>query len=289
MDERELSVRRTLGALTREPLLHFLVAGLLLYTAGHVYERRHDSHRIEVTAARAAQLVEGYRKQFGAAPDAAMREQLIQTDIDNEILYREGLRLGLERDDEVVRRRVVQKMQFLSQNLGAPVEPDAAAIEAQYREHASRYLQPAAVSFTHIYYSGDVTGGEQAQRRARAALAALAGTHRGREPELGDPFPDRYDFTLVDAAQVQRLFGRTAFSAAVFTAPLEQWSGPYQSGYGWHLLRVSARTAAAPVPLAQARERVRADLMASIEERRNRADFEALRARFTIVRSDAVH
>jgi hypothetical protein len=273
--------------LTREPLLHFLVAGLALYTAGRVYERRHDIHRIEVTAARAAQLAEAYRKQYGEAPGAAMRESLIQTDIDNEILYREGMRLNLGQDDEVVRRRIIQKMQFLTQNLGAPAEPADAVIEAHYREHAAHYVRPATVSFTHIFYSSDLAGSVTAQTRARIALARLGRSNRSRAPELGDSFPDRYDFAGVGSEQVQRLFGRTPFAAAVLTAPVGQWSGPLLSGYGWHLLRVSARSAAVQAPLAQVRDQVRSELLAETQNSQSRADFQALRHRFTIVRSDA--
>jgi peptidyl-prolyl cis-trans isomerase C len=272
--------------LTREPLLHFLVAGLALYTAGRTYERWHDSHRIEVTAARVAQLAEAYRKQYGEAPGAAMRESLIHTDIDNEILYREGVRLNLGQDDEVVRRRIIQKMQFLAQNLGAPAEPADDQIEAYYRAHAEHYVQPITVSFTHIYYSRDLEGSVNAETRARAALARLGSSNRSRAPELGDSFPDRYDFAGVESKQIQRLFGRTPFSAAVLTAPVGRWSGPFLSGYGWHLLRVSVRSAAAQTPLMQVRDQVRSDLLAETQDQHNRTDFQALRRRFTIVRSD---
>jgi hypothetical protein len=289
VDERELSIQRKLRALTREPLLHFLVAGLALYAAGRTYERRHDSHRIEVTAERAAQLAESYRKQFGESPNAAMRESLIQTDIDNEILYREGLRLSLGRDDEVVRRRVIQKMQFLGQNLRAPDEPDDERLETYYREHAVRYLLPATVSFTHIYFASDSAGSDSGQMRARAALTRLARADRARAPEWGDPFPDRYDFAGVSGEQVQRLFGRTPFGAAVLTAAVGQWSGPFQSAYGWHLLRVGTRSAAVQAPLAQIRDRVRSDLLAEMQDQQNRADFQGLRRQFTIVRSDGAY
>jgi hypothetical protein len=272
--------------LTREPLVHFLIAGLALYAAGRVYERRHDLYRIEVTPARVGQLAETYRKQYGLAPDPAMREVLVQRDIDNEVLYREGRRLKLDQDDEVVRRRTIQKMQFLALNMDAPAEPTDVQIAAYYREHLARYVHAPTVSFTHIYYSPDPAGSPKAEARARATLLQLRSTSRSRGPELGDQFPDRYDFAGVSGEQVQRLFGRSSFSEAVFAAPVGQWGGPFQSGYGWHLLRVDARTALVQAPLEHVREQVRIDLLAETQERQNRADFQALRRRFTVVRSD---
>lgn len=274
-----MRTRQTLGALIREPLVHFLIVGLVLYAVGHAYARRHDHYRIEVTAERAAQLAETYRKQYGQSPDAQMRELLVQGDIDNEILYREGLRLKLDQDDEIVRRRIIQKMQFLAQNLHAPAEPTETQIVAFYREHAAMYARPPAVSFTHVFFSDEA--------RARQGLSQLRASHPLRAPEIGDPFPDLYDFATTGAEQVRRLFGRSPLSEAVFAVPVGEWSGPFRSGYGWHLLLVTARSALEQSPLPQVRDTVRSDFLKVVQERQNHADFQQLRSRFTIVRSDS--
>jgi peptidyl-prolyl cis-trans isomerase C len=274
-----LRARQTLGRLIREPLVHFLIVGLVLYAAGHAYARRHDHYRIDVTAERAAQLAETYRKQYGQSPDAQMRELLIQNDIDNEILYREGLRLKLDQDDEIVRRRIIQKMQFLAQNLHAPAEPTEAQIEAFFREHVAMYARPPAVSFTHVFFTDEA--------RARRALSQLRASHPSRAPEIGDPFPDLHDFAKTGSEQVQRLFGHSPLSEAVFAVPLGQWSGPFRSGYGWHLLLVTARSALEQSPLTQVRDKVRSDFLNVAQKRQNHADFQQLRGRFTIVRSDS--
>lgn len=279
MDKRELRARTTLEAWVREPLVHFLLVGLLSYAAVRAYERRHDHYRIEVTAERAAQLVETYRKQFGQTPDAQMREVLIKSDIDNEILYREGMRLKLDQEDEIVRRRIIQKMQFLSQNLHAPAEPSEAQIAAFYGEHVARYTRPSAVSFTHVFFTDEA--------RAQRALTRLHALNIPRAPGMGDPFPDLYDFAKAGSEQVQRLFGRSPLSEAVFTVPVGQWSGPFRSGFGWHLLLVSERTAATQAPLVQVHDKVRSDILENAQERQNRSDFQQLRSRFTIVRGDS--
>ncbi len=283
MDKRELPIGKSLIApiskvLMAEPLVHFLLAGLVLYVSGEIYQRRHDLYLIEVTDARVAYLAQAYRNQYGQAPDARMRELLIKSDIDNEILFREGLRLKLDQKDEIVRRRIIQKMQFLAENLTAPGEPTDAQITSYYTEHPARYVQPAAASFTHIFFTDE--------GRARHVLTRLQSADRERAPELGDRFPDLYDFSNFGAEQVERLFGHTPFSQAVFDTPVGIWSGPFRSGLGWHLLKVSARSAATLPPLAPVRDKVRSDFLAAAQDRQNRAGFEALRKRFMIVRSD---
>jgi parvulin-like peptidyl-prolyl isomerase len=169
-------------------------------------------------------------------------------------------------------------MQFLAQNLHAPAEPTEAQIEAFYRGHVAMYARPPAVSFTHVFFADEA--------RARRALSQLRASHPSRAPEIGDPFPDLYDFATTGSEQVQRLFGHSPLSEAVFAVPVGEWSGPFRSGYGWHLLLVTARSALEQSPLPQVRDKVRSDILNVAQERQNRADFEQLRGRFTIVRSD---
>jgi peptidyl-prolyl cis-trans isomerase C len=175
-------------------------------------------------------------------------------------------------------------MQFLIQDLNPPAEPTDAQLTAYYAAHASKYVTPPRATFTHVFFSAD--GGDQAARgRATALLHAMpAGTTRAAD--RGDPFPDLYDFAAYEPEQVERLFGRTPFAAAVFGAPVGRWVGPYRSGYGWHLLYVAARTPSALPPLSQIRDSVREDYLADAQDAANRAGFAKLARRFTVVRDD---
>jgi peptidyl-prolyl cis-trans isomerase C len=269
----------------REPLFHFVILGLLLFLAGRAYQTRTDVYRIEVTPAHVAQLARSYALQFGTPPDAATLEQLIQDDLRDEMLFRQGRALKLDQDDEIVRRRVVQKEQFLIQNLHAPAEPTETDLAAWYAAHVDRYAAPSRAGFSHIYFAVGPGGDAAARARAQGALARIpAGVTRG--PERGDPFPDLYDFSAFEPEQVERLFGRTEFAQAVFTAPTGRWSGPFRSAYGWHLLYVAARDAPTRPPLAAVRERVRSDYLQGAQDRANAAAFEQIARRFTVVRAD---
>jgi parvulin-like peptidyl-prolyl isomerase len=275
--------------LIREPLVHFVILGAILALAAHAYQVRHDTYRIEVTPARIANLSNKYALQFGSPPDAATLQQIVRDDIHDEILFRQGVALKLDQDDEIVRRRVVQKEQFLLQNLTPPAEPTDAQLQAFYDAHPDRYVAASRATFSHIYFAlpqdGRPGGDAATEARARAALARIP-KGATRAPDLGDPFPDIYDFAAFEPEQAQRLFGKTPLSDAIYTAPLGRWSGPFKSAYGWHLLYVSARAGTARQPLSEIKERVRTDDLQSTQDKANAEAFQKIARRFTIVRSD---
>jgi peptidyl-prolyl cis-trans isomerase C len=256
-----------------EPLVHFFAAGLLLFVAGQVLRARADTHHIVVTAQREAQLANRYALQFGVRPDAGTLAELVKSDVHDEILFREGLALGLDKDDEIVRRRIIQKTQFLLEDRQVPAEPGTAQLENYYRAHSESYRLPARATFTHVYF--------QARSRAELALAALA-TGPGRAPGLGDPFPDLYDFSNYSRSQVEHLFGRTELATSVFLVPPGKWVGPFKSAYGWHLIFVQSREPAQDQPFTAVRDRVRADYLLDSQKQANETAFSALARQFTV-------
>jgi peptidyl-prolyl cis-trans isomerase C len=287
-----------IGRCLREPLVHFLSVGLLLFIASQIHRTYTDPFRIIVTPQRETRLARRYALQFGTQPDAAISAQLVANDIEEEILFRRGVALGLDRDDEIVRRRIVQKMRFLLQDLQAPPEPRDSELQAYYLAHAERYITPPRVTFSHIYFS--VEAGVQ-HGRARAVRELQELSANGPRPATrngphavtnisaqdaagrGDPFPDLFHFSAYDPDQVLRLFGRTEFSDAVFRAPLRQWAGPFRSSYGWHLLRVDTREEATHQPLSAVRDRVRTDYLLDEQQRANQAAFNVVAREFTVV------
>jgi hypothetical protein len=109
-----------------------------------------------------------------------------------------------------------------------------------------------------------------------------------RAPERGDNFPDLYDYAGFGPDAARRLFGDSELSRSLLTAPVGRWAGPFRSSYGWHLVRVLSVAAPTIPPFAAVRARVRDDLIASRQAAANRDSFQALRARFTVVRDGAV-
>lgn len=276
--------RRWVTALVREPLLHFFLVGLLLFVSAQAWRSSHDVRRILITPERVADLATKYRMQFGTAPNRRQLDDLVAGYVDEEVLYREGVAQGLDRDDEIVRRRVAQKTQFLQQDVPPP-EPSEVQLNAFFSAHAADYGQPPRYSFTHIYLSTQVGGDAGARARAMTALARL---QAGAVPTAvaADTFPDLNSYSAMSASETARIFGDSQLVASLPAAPVGRWYGPVRSAYGWHLVHVDAVIPAKSPDFSEVKEKVRADYFDDAHARANARAMAAARARYTVVRAD---
>jgi peptidyl-prolyl cis-trans isomerase C len=269
----------------REPVLQFLAVGAVLFLAAQwVGEGRSGTEQtVVVDAARVQRLAEMFRVQTGTSPLAEETEHLIGTFIRDEILYREALRLGLDKEDEIVRRRLVQKMEFLSSDLVVVPEPTEADLRAIYTRRASGFARPAEATFSHVFFSIDGRSDAAAEMLATRALAS-ATDGSGSVSPAGDPFPLQSSYSGLTEDETRRIFGRSELASAVFSAPEGQWVGPVRSGYGWHLIRIRQREPAFVLPFeevnAELREAWREEFLQAANEKRL-AD---LRQRYTVIR-----
>jgi hypothetical protein len=261
--------------LAREPLLHFLVLGALIFAVNGWREGQRPpteskTARIEVTAGTIAWLSEGFSKQWHRAPDARELRGLVSDHVREEVLYREALAMGLDRNDTIVRRRMAQKMEFLGQDIAAAVEPDEAMLRKFFEGNKARYAKAARVSFRHVYFSKDRRG-DRLDADAREALVALS---RGENEEtVGDPFLREHEFADADETDIASALGRE-FAAQVVTLPAGEWRGPIASSYGVHLVRVSERAEPQAMEFEAVREAVARDFS---EERRIAANSDFIR------------
>lgn len=262
--------------LLKEPLLHFLVLGAAIF-AIHSWRQGDDAggdvgnrKRIDVNAATITRLREGWTRQFQRTPDADDMRGLVEAHIREEVLCREALALGLDRDDTIVRRRMAQKMEFLTQDITTAVAPDEAMLAKFFAQNAALYAKPAQVSFRHVYFSKEKRGAKL-DTDATQALAALSKPGVSEET-FGDSFLQGFEFSDQDEQDLASIFGRE-FAVSVMKAPADAWSGPIVSSYGVHLVRVMRRGEPQPVDLAAVREAVLRDFL---DERRRAANDEVL-------------
>jgi hypothetical protein len=269
----------------REPLLHFLLLGLMAFAAARYFDSESERHRIDAGPQRRARLAAMYLQQYGVKPTREQAQQLLDQYVRNEILYREGLAMGLEQDDEIVRRRVIQKIEFVNEDLDVGAAPDRARLAEFFARHRDRYDLPASASFTQIFFSADRGGEAAAKARADAVLHGVSSgdAPSSPPPTLGDNFADGARFPALSSDGARSVFGDSPLSAALFTAPIGAWSGPFRSAYGWHLVRIEARQAAQPVELESVKERVQADYASELREQRNRLEFRKLASKYEIV------
>jgi hypothetical protein len=265
--------------LLREPLVHFAILGGLLMAIHTAIAPSETSRRIEIDDSVRNALRQDYVRRTGAQPSAAEEQSLVDRYVDDEILYREALALGLDRGDIIVRRRLLQKMEFLAEEAAPLAEPSDAELERYLAENAARYAKPPRVALTQVYLSSDRHGPE-AEARARELRSQLAA---GADPaQVGDPFPRGRDFGLSTERDLAGIFG-TEFAAAAMKLPAGEWSAPVRSSYGWHLVRPSSRSEGGPAPLADVRAAVRLDLLEERRAQRRREALDALRARYEVV------
>jgi len=271
-----------LRALIREPMFHFLVVGALMFGIAEMIEHHRSQYRIVVTPERRTRLAESYRQQYGSSPGDRQFDTLLRNYVREEILYREALALGLDRDDEIVRRRLAQKITFLQQDLAFFEAPTEAEVRAWYDSHRDQYTEPDRRSFTHIYFSPDA-GDSEARTRAEQALTQVAHEQNVRDPGLGDAFPGSSDLVDIDADSAERLFGKSELKDAIYAAPIATWSGPYRSGFGWHLIYVTHATAGQALAYEDVRDRATQDFEDSRRTSLNQAAIDTIARRYEVV------
>jgi peptidyl-prolyl cis-trans isomerase C len=271
----------------REPLLHFLALGTLVYSACVYFSDDTARYRIEAGPQRQARIRSAYEQQYGVAPTAAQLQELLDHYVRDEILYREGLSLGLEQDDEIVRRRVVQKLEFVNEDLQPQGSLDEGTLQRYFETHRDRYNTTPTVTFRHIFVSADAGGGAVALARTQEILQSLRKSDRnGSDPRyatLGDPFAEGQEFTALSRAAANSLFGDTQLSEVLFTKAGGGWGGPYRSAYGWHLIHVVEQHEAQPASLNEVKARVTADCMADLRAQRNQLAFRRIAGKYRVI------
>ena len=181
----------------KEPLLHFLVIGTLLFVVFAVFNKQEnavDIKKIVVSAGDMERLAANWSKKWNRQPTEAELKGLIDSYIKEEVYYREALALGLDQDDTVLRRRLMQKMEFLSNDLADLNNPDETALNEYFLANSDKYELPARISFTHIYFSLDKHGNEIFDNAGKAlAYLQAASTPITHAPELARRvFEQRY-------------------------------------------------------------------------------------------------
>ena len=267
--------------------MQFLVLGGLLFAASALVDARRDdaARRIVVDDTVVKRLAALYEAQVGRPPSPGQLEALIEQHVREEVQFREARRMGLDKDDEIVRRRLASKLDFLERDTAAVPEPSAAELQRYYETHGKDFVQPATAAFSHVYFSPDRGGDAAARARAEKAIATLQASRRARAPELGDPFPLQTDFAGVARLDVAQQFGSDAMAEMVFAGPVERWSGPVRSGYGWHLVYVAHREDARLPPLAEIQGKVKAAYVDAAGEQANRERYAALEKRYVVERT----
>ena len=279
---------KSLSRWAREPLLHFLVIGAALFV---IYYWRNPSaansdtsRRIELTNDDLRQLEISWAAQWQRPPTPDEMRNLVEDKVRQEILYREGLALGLDRDDTIVKRRLAQKMEFLSDDVSALHDPSLDELKKWYAKHGAQFTLPSRITFRHLYFSSDKRG-SKARDAAVAALAKLPDNSAATIDltSLGDRFMFQDHYAESTSDQVAKVFG-TRFAEELLKLTPGKWNGPVESGLGWHLVWVDAITPRRTPEFEEVDvSEIKSQWLAAQRAETKRELFAAMRARYEIV------
>ncbi len=234
--------------LLRDRLVHFLAAGGVLFALAPAVDRT----RVSVTGDYLQSLHASQAKRLGVAKLSDERaNEVDRRALEDEVLYREAVRLGLDRDDGLVREHLIQKMLLLAEDLGgASREPTRAEVKAYFDRTRDRWRQDERVHLVHVF----ATRRETAVGLLDATRAADA-LHPGAVPPVGEAFARSRD-VRGSRADFAASYG-DQFADAVFSLPPGAWSEPVESRFGWHLVKVMEHAPGAPAAFDDVFERVR--------------------------------
>ena len=260
-------------ALLKDPLVHFLAAGAIIFALASIASPPAASDNVIIVDRPALLTFIQYRsKAFEPKTaakildrlDAQGRHKLIADYVREEALVREAQTLGLEADDYVIRQRMVQKAEFLAEAAISPPAPSDAEVRAYFEMNKERYRSPPSATFTHIFISKNNRTAEQTDATAKALLAKVKAEGAGFDdaPRYGDRFLFHTNYVDRTDDYIKSQIGEAA-TAAVFSekTPLDTWLGPYRSDYGDHLIFVASRSLSKIARFEAVKEIVRQDLM----------------------------
>ncbi len=271
----------------REPLLHFLFIGIAMFSV-YAYMNRgrgggESSREIALSLDELRQMDMYFVSQWHRQPTSAELQAMVEDKVRDEILYREALAMGLDKDDTIVKRRMAQKMRFLAEDVAAAHEPSTPELKSWFEKNSRKFALPSRYSFRHLYFSLDRRG-NHARDDAAKALTKIAGlpVDSRLAVSLGDPFmfKDYYGDRAPEA--LAKEFG-PQFAVAVEKLQPGSWQGPVESGYGWHLVYVDTVIPGRIPALEEIEPEVKAAWLGEQKQLAWQKSYEEIRARYTVL------
>ena len=268
----------------REPLLHFLVIGAVLFLVfaqmnGTATKNNND---IIITKSDLDLLAYKWLKSAGRPPTELEREQQLKRYIREQVLYREAVAMGLDKNDVIVRQRLAKKMEYLFNDLSFVPEPTEAELVSFLDEHAKKFTRPAEITFSQIFFDPNLRD-QNINNDAEELLAQLKeNTKEVDTINLGDRSLLPYTVSNEREKQLASMFGE-AFAKQAFLLPVNSWQGPIDSEYGAHLIYINSRIEAKLPPLAEIRERITREWRSAKQKAANELFYKSLHQRYKVV------
>ena len=273
-----------LKRLIREPLVHFLLLGALLFL-GSAWQgggSGDGSNRVVITPGVVDYLAAGFHRTWRRAPNELELKGLIDEHVKEEIAAREAIAMGLERDDIVIKRRLRQKLEFLLVDEAAAAPPTDAELQAWLGRHPEAFRVEPQLAFRQVLLRPEKRGASVAADASKLLARLREGGAEVATQNLGDASMLPAETPLEPLREVARAFGPDFADALMKLAP-GQWSGPVESSFGLHLVLVRERSDGAAAALAQVRPLVEREVLAERRKAELQALYERLLAKYAVV------
>ena len=267
----------------REPLVHFLILGAAVFVVFRVAATpgAAPDRRIVVSSDKTDQLATAFVRTWQRRPTVEELNGLIEDHVRDEVLYRESLAMGLDKDDTVIRRRLRQKFEFLFEDASMTASSDR-DLQAWLDQHPDKFRVDPKMALRQVYVNA-TRRGAAAAKEADRLLARLNTERDGADAsELGDTTMLPHELALSTVGEIARVFG-DEFAQAVAGMEPGRWAGPVRSSYGLHLVHVSERTAGRLRPLVEVRDEVQREWLTAHRKEFATARYRALRGGYTVV------
>jgi hypothetical protein len=276
------SVGSRIATFLREPLVHFLAIGAAFFAFWHFFGDRLTAQpqRIVITPGHVERLAQQWTKTHLRPPTAEELGGLVEQEIDEEILYREAVAMGLDRDDLVIRKRLAVKMDFLTDDLAAATTPTDDELQTFLSQHADKFSVAPITTFIHVYIDRTKRG-DKATTECDRVLALLNDKATTDWQNLGDPLPLPNEYQAATEAEIAHDFGRD-FPRKLANLAVGRWSGPVESPFGLHLILVRARMPGRLPPLEEVRFAVLTEWRAAQRQELNVTLRRQRRARYAV-------
>lgn len=275
-----------LNRILKEPLVLLILIGGCIFGAYQLFQKREkesEQAKIHINAGQIDGMIMQWEKRWNRPPTREEVEGLIQQQVREEILYRQAVAMGLDKNDPITRRRTVQKLEFLTNDIATSSQPPDTVLQQYLSDNEADFRSPAQISFSQVFFNPD-SRKDATLDDARAALADLAkaGKPAPKTLNVGDRSMIKTDFRSVTGMEIKREMG-SGFADTVMNLESGKWHGPVLSGYGVHLVYVHDFQKGELPKLEIVKDKVLADWQDVQQEKLSSELLEELKKRYDIV------
>lgn len=260
----------------KEPLVHFLLLGLAIFLFYGLVndDAAATNETIIIDDNDVERLIQNYQKSWNEYPDEKTINKLVDDYVKSEVLYNEALQLNLDHNDEIIKRRLMQKYEFLIEDLASQNPIEEETLKAYWQENKEKYKSPARYSFEQYYFNPDLV--DDAESLAKANLPKA----RTRNLKSHSSHLD-FEHTSMEEEQIARVFGQ-AFASQIIDLQINKWNGPIKSGYGYHLVHITTKEQSALSKFENVKNDVTKDYRDEFLDKQNDQLYKAIKEKFEI-------